>query len=221
MAYALCSPSTIDYVLAETFDTRLSQVKFQKIRARLYVRTRFPEMNDVIEFFRGNLDLSFVWGLSLNFVPHITNGVENVCWHRTPKSAVADLRHSGFGKNPATGWSIQTTQGETNLRRSAELTRAEMLPKALKYFDSIRGFHDLSLKFEEVARPNEFGWTLEMRYQEHLAYVFYLAKSGRESEARQMMSAWLSRNSNSFRPETLERISELFEKAANSPFTLH
>jgi hypothetical protein len=66
-------------------------------------------MNDVIEFFRGNLDLNFVWGLSLNFVPHITIGVEHVRWHRTPKSAVSDLRCSGFGKNPETGWSIQTT----------------------------------------------------------------------------------------------------------------
>jgi hypothetical protein len=187
MAYELCSPPTIDKVLAETFDACLSEVKFQKIRPRLYVRTRFPEMNDVIEFFRGNLDLNFVWGLSLNFVPHITNGVENICWHRTPKSAISDLRYSGFGKNPETGWSIHTTQGEHNLRRSAELTRAEMLPKALRYFDSVRGFHDLSLKFKEAAHSNDWGWTLEMRYQVHLAYAFYLAKSGHESEARQMM----------------------------------
>ena len=95
-----------------------------------------------------------------------------------------------------------------------------MLPKALRYFDSVRGFHDLSSKFEEAAHPNDWGWTLEMQPQVHLAYVFYLSKSGRESEARQMMSAWLSRNFNVYRPETLERISQLFEEATESPFTL-
>jgi len=94
------------------------------------------------------------------------------------------MRYSGFGKNSATGWSIQTTQGETNLRRSGELTRAEMLPKALKYFDSIRGFHDLSLKFEEAAHPNEYGWTLEMRYQVHLASCLWDERVAEAQTAR-------------------------------------
>jgi hypothetical protein len=177
-------------------------------------------MNDVIEFLGHHVYLNLVWGLSLNFVPHITTGVEDIRWHRTPKSAISDLRRSGFGKKPETGWAVQTTQGEKTLRRSAELTHREMLPKALRYFDSVRGFGDLSVKFEEAARPNEWGWTLEMRYQEHLAYAFYLAKAGREKEARQMMSNWLSRHFESYRPETLERISELFEQGAKSPFIL-
>ena len=220
IASDLCSPALIDRVLAETFDDCLSAAGFEKIRPRFYVRSRFREMNDVIEFFRSHLDLNFVWGLSLSFVPHITAGVENIHWHRTPKSAISDLRRSGFGKKPETGWSVQTTQGEKILRRSAELTRTEMLPKALRYFDSVRGFHDLASKFEEAARPNEWSWTLEMQPQVHLAYVFYLSKSGRESEARQMMSGWLSRNFSAYRPETLERISQLFEEATKSPFTL-
>jgi hypothetical protein len=84
----------------------------------------------------------------------------------------------------------------------------------------VRGFHDLSSKFQEAAQPNDWGWTLEMHYQVHLAYAFYLAKSGRESEARQMMSAWLSRNFNGFRPEIFQRISQLFEQATKLPFTV-
>lgn len=59
-----------------------------------------------------------------------------------------------------------------------------------------------------------------MHYQVHLAYAFYLAKAGREKEARQMMSAWLSHNFNAFRQETLERASQLFDEAIESPFTL-
>lgn len=220
MTYDLCSPALINSVLSETFDDCLSAAGFQKIRPRFYVRARFRELNDVVEFVRSHLELNFVWGLSLNFVPHITNGVEDIRWHRTAKSALIDVAHSGFGKNPQTGWSIQATQGEEVLRRSAELTREEMLPKALRYLDSIRAFRDLSSKLEEAARPNDWGWTLQMRPQLHLAYAFYLAKSGHEKEARQMMSEWLSRNFNVYRHETLERVSELFEQAAKSPFTL-
>lgn len=215
MSLELCPPALIDKVLAETFDRSLSGAGFKKIRHRFYVRSRFPEMNDVIELFRDKLDLNFVWGLSLNFVPHVTNGVENVRWHRTPKSANSDLRYSGF---PEPGWSIRATQGGAVLRQSAELTRTRMLPKALAFFDCVTGFRDLSGKFQEAARPNEFGWTLETQFQLHLAYAFYLAKSGRENEAKQMMSKWLERNFNSFRPETLERISEIFKKAVDSPY---
>lgn len=220
MDFDFCPPTLIDQVLAKTFDHSLSKVGFSKIRHRFYVRSRFPEMNDVIELRRDNLDLNFVWGLSLNFVPHVTDGVENVEWHRTPKSARSDLRYSGFGKNPERGWSIRTTHGKTVLRESAELTRSRMLPKALSFFDSLAGFRDLDAKFQEAARPNDFGWTLEMRFQLHLAYAFFLAKNGQESEAKGMMSRWLDRNFNSFRPETIEKVSALFQKAVESPYVL-
>jgi hypothetical protein len=220
MAYDLCPPAVIDKVLAEIFDASLARVGFEKIRPRFYVRNRLPEMNDVIEFYRGRLDLTLVWGPSLNFVPHITGKVENVRWHRTPKSAHIDLRYSGFGKRRQIEYSIQTTQGEQTLLRGARLTRTEILPKALAYFESVRVFSDLSAKFREAALPNHWGWTLEMRYQEHLAYCFYLAKSGQEIDARKMMSAWLSHGFNSFRPETLEKLSQHFEEATKTPFTL-
>ena len=85
MAHELCSPKLIDAVVAEVFDDQLIEAGFQKMRDRFYVRSRIHEMNDVIEFLRDRLNLNFVWGLSFNFVPQITSGVENVRWHRTPK----------------------------------------------------------------------------------------------------------------------------------------
>jgi hypothetical protein len=220
MAFDLCPPALIDKVLAETFDPPLADLAFQKIRHRFYVRSRLPEVNEVIEFHRDRLDLNFTWGLSLNFVPHITEGVENVRWHRTQKSARRDLYQSGFGKSPQLGWSVGTIQGEAFLRRSAELTRTEMLPKALAFFDSIRSLRDLLPKFREAAQPNDWGWTLEMRPQLHLAYTFYLAKQGQAQEAEKMMSDWLARNFDFLSPETLERISDLFRQAIDSPFVL-
>jgi hypothetical protein len=216
MAIQLCPPLLIDKVLTETFSEPLFAAGFQKVRPRLYVRSRIREMNDVIEFYRSR----FTWGLSLNFVPHITRGVENVRWHRTPKSAVKDIGYSGLGKVRQIGSSIDTARGEDSLRRSARLMRAEMLPTALHFFRSINGFGDLSWAFQDAARPDEWGWTLEMRPQLHLAYAFYLAKAGREGDARQMLSAWLSRHFKSYRPETLEEVSQKFQKTLESPYIL-
>jgi hypothetical protein len=121
MAFELCLPNLIDSVVEEFFDEALSKVGFRKVRDRFYVRSRIAEMNDVIEFFRDKLNLNFVGGLSLNFVRHITSGVENVRWHRTPKSARLDLRYSGFRRVPELGWSMTATSGEDELRRALSL----------------------------------------------------------------------------------------------------
>ncbi len=218
MGYELCSPKLIDAVLAEVFDKPLSAVSFQKTRHRFYVRSRIPEVNDFIELWRDRLDINFLWGLSLNFVPHITNGVENVRWHRTSKSAHRDLSYSGFGRQPQLGWSICATRGEKELRRSALVTLREMFPKALKLFDSVKEFHDLEAVFEARKVPNEFGWTFDMYTEVSLAYAFYLAKSGRKQEARDQMSRWLKRHAPAFREETMARVSELFKEATRTPF---
>jgi hypothetical protein len=220
MAFEMCSPKLIDSVLAEVFGGPLIKAGFQKVRDRFYVRSRMQEMNDVVEFFRDRLELNFVWGLSLNFVPHITDGVENVRWHRTLKSAHKDLSYSGFGPAPELGWCILTTQGENELRRSASLTRSEMLPKALRFFEAVNRFQDLGSVFREKQEEKKWGWSFDMFTQSSLAYAFYLAKSGQEQRAREWMARWTTRHSVSYREETISRLSELFEEAVKSPFAL-
>ena len=213
MAFELCSPKLIDDGLGDVFDQPRAKAGFQKVRDRFYVRSRIQRINDVIEFFRDKLNLNFVWGLSLDFVPHITNGVENIRWHRTPKSAHKDLSYSGFGRVPALGWSIEATAGKDELQRSALLTRSDMLPKALRFFESLKTFQDLEAVFREKQRPNEWGWTFDMFPQSSLAFSFYLAKSRQEGKAREFMSKWTARNSTAYREETITRVSELFEEA--------
>lgn len=220
MGFEVCSPEVIDATLAEVFDAPLAGVSFRKVRARLYVRSRVQYINDFIEFWRDKLNLNFLWGLSLNFVPHITSGVENVRWHRTPKSVYRDLSYSGFGRKPQLGWSIQTTLGEDELRRTALLTRSEMLPRAMRFFESINRFRDLEAIFKDQQIPNEYGFTFDMKTQVSLAYSFYLAKSGQEQKAREYMSRWLTRNRATYREETVGKVSELFEQAVRSPYTL-
>jgi hypothetical protein len=96
-----------------------------------------------------------------------------------------------------------------------------MLPKALKFFESVKRFHDLKFAFLEHKRPNESGWTFGMFTQVSLAYAFYLAKSGQEQKARRYISDWMARNSTAYREETIARVSDLFEDAARSPYVLH
>ena len=218
MGVELCAPKLIDAILAEVFDRPLADASFKKVRERVYVRSRVRDINDVVEFWRDRLNLNFLWGLSLNFVPHITGGVENVRWHRTPKSAYRDLSYSGFGRTPQLGWFVRATLGEEELRRSALLTRSEMLPRAMRFFESITEFHDLEAIFQDQQIPNEYGLTLDTKTQVSLAYSFYLARSGQEQKARQYMSRWFARNSAAYRGETAEKISELFEDAVRSPY---
>jgi len=213
MVFELCPPGQIDAVIGEVFDNALTEAGFQKARTRVFVRSRLAEVRDVIEFYTDHLNLNFVWGLSLNFVPHLTGGVGALRWHRTVKSARADLRYSGFGRNPLPGWSIVATQGEAELRRSAMVTRTEMLPRAMSLFESVRSLRDLGGLFRLQERPNDWGWTLSMFPQVHLAYAFYLAKTGEEAKARQMMSDWTARNATIDHEEVLNRLTELFEEA--------
>jgi len=213
MAFELCPPGLIDTVIGEVFEEPLSKAGFQKVRKRVFVRSRFAEMNDVVEFHRDHLSLNFVWGFSLNFVPHLTEGVGEVRWHRTVKSARMDLRYSGFGRKPAPGWCIEATRGEGELRRSALLTRSEMLPKALALFESVRGLRDLGELFKAHERPNDWGWTLTMFTQVHLAYAFYLARCGQDLEARRMISEWMARHTKIYCEEALARVTEHFEEA--------
>jgi hypothetical protein len=121
---------------------------------------------------------------------------------------------------PALGWSIEATGGKDELQRSALLTRSEMLPKALRFFESLKTFQDLEAIFQEKQRPNEWGWTFDMFPQSSLAFSFYLAKSGQEGKAREFMSKRTARNSTVYREETITRVSELFEEAVRSPYAL-
>lgn len=220
MGVGLCPPALVDSVLAEVFDELLSKVEFRKVGTRTYVRRRVEYIDDVIKLHGGWVSLGLTWGFSLTFVPHITGGVENVRWHRTIKSAQIDLFDPEIHSLPRF-WSITAHQGEGALRRSALSTRFERIPNVLNFFDGYARFRDLDALFRRIRGRDKFGWSLKMFPQTFLAYAFYLAKAGREQEARHCMSAWLAQFSGSYREETTVKISALFEKAANSPYVLH
>ena len=64
-----------------------------------------------------------------------------------------------------------------------------------------------------------WGWDIFNTPQVALAYAFYLAKMGREIQARSYMSECLKRSH--WRPETNGRLTELFEQATQTPLISH
>jgi hypothetical protein len=214
-----CSPKTVQRVIEEIFDDSLLKSGFEKVKPLQYVRSRLSELHDVIKFKGEYTGLLFTWGLSLRFVPHITMGVGDIRWHRTPKSAKMDLIYSGFHRDGNDlGFRICTTRGKDAMRGDAEATRAHLLPKAFQFFSSVRNLSDLRVLFQQIELHHEWEWKLSNLPQVALAYAFYLAKSGQEQTARRYMSDWLKQNNE--REETLRQIAALFEQAVNSPFRM-
>lgn len=207
----MVTPAEIDRLLQSIFDPAANSAGFQKLKNRKYVRERSPHFRDVLQF-RSFVSLDFVWGVSLNFVPHIAGRyTESVQWHRTKIGARADL---SFGGNESTHIPKYRFQLENAEKAVGSLicVRDVGLQEALSFFDQIRTFRDLGGLFLDVAtQPRSF----RHYYQKSLAYCFYLAKSGDEIRARRFMSLWIQ-NSH-FREETNEKILRLFERTCLAP----
>jgi hypothetical protein len=138
--YESCSPRKIDEIIAEVCDPALNPHGFLRSTPRKYVRKRIEYSHDVIELLSQKISLRMIWGVSFDFVPHIAGrATETVQWHRTARSANPDLRYSE-GENasqPTRRFDISTIQGDDLIRKQARSALAEMVPRALKCFDSI------------------------------------------------------------------------------------
>jgi hypothetical protein len=212
----ICSPLLANLVVANTFDLPTTQAGFAKVSARKYVRKRFIGVRDVVELHSDRASLILVWGFSFDFVPHVAGRLtETVRWHRTDKSAKPDLPYSGLGRfcsGPREpGATIELWRGESRLRQDAELSKAQLLPKALAKLDSVRRLRDFRPLFELEAREKYFYNVPHLG----LAYAFYLAKVGDEVEARRYMSEWLNRSHH--REETQQTLARLFEQTVVTP----
>jgi hypothetical protein len=213
-----CSPQIVDRIIAEVFDSPLRSVGFEGSSARKYVRARIPQTYDVIEFYSRKIDLLLVWGLSLNFVPHIEGrSTETVSWHRTARSARTDLRYSEIEDthDSRTRYAISTLHGPEKMRQAALQARAALLPRALQFFNSVPNLLAIEALFLGEERRPKWG-DIFATPQVALAYAFYLARVGKKKEARSSMLEWLKR-SDHHRPETNDRLSALFEEAISAP----
>jgi hypothetical protein len=213
-----CPPSLVDRIVGEVFDPRLLALGFQRATPRKYVRRRVPHTYDVIERLSQTVSLRLIWGLSLDFVPHVGGRQsETVRWHRTARSANPDLRYSETDcmREMRNQYTISTTYGEHVLRQKALEAISALLPRALQLFDSVTGLGTLVELFLLKEQDALRGWDIFNTPQVALAYAFYLAKVGRGIRARSYVSECLKRAH--WRLETNERLTELFEDAVSAP----
>ena len=212
-----CPPAVVDKIVGEVFDSTLEGLGFQKASPRKYVRVRIAHTHDVVELLSQTTQLVLIWGLSLNFVPHISGRLtETVQWHRTPRSANPDLRYSEIEdmRNYRPQYAISTMQGGQAMREAALAARSVLLPRAVQLFDSVRSLLSIDDLFVREEKSPRWG-NIFSTWQVALAYAFYLARIGRESKARAYMSEWLKRSH--CRTETNNRLSILFEEATRLP----
>lgn len=104
------------------------------------------------------------------------------------------------------------------MQKQARSALAEMIPRALKFFDSVPDL--LAIERLAVHEEQHPQWgDLYNTPQLALAYAFYLAKIGKEGNARAGIAEWLKRSHR--RPETNQRLRELFEDAVRQPLSAH
>ena len=148
--YESCYPRRIDEIIAEVFDPVLGAQGFRRSTPRKYARKRVEHTHDVIELLSQRVSLRMIWGVSLDFVPHVAGrATETVQWHRTVRTANPDLRYSESenASQPTRRFDISTIQGENLVREQARSALAEMVPKALRFFDSVPDLLSIKMLF--------------------------------------------------------------------------
>lgn len=183
MAYVPCPPAVVNEAIAEVFDPPLFAARFEKATPRKYVRARVPHTRDVIELHSDYIRVFPVWGLSLEFVPHVSGrDTETVKWHRTARSADPDLRYCEV-EDPSRGFrpkfAIPTIEGRERLEEACRSARVNVLPRAMALFEAVSDLRDIDALFQHEERVARWG-TFWNQPQVSLAYSFYLAKMGRE-----------------------------------------
>lgn len=159
----------------------LSPMGFESHRQLVWVRSADAPIRQVfkLELLKG-AGLDFAWGLSLDFVPHVSGS--RVKWHRTPKTAMLDL-----GVRPRRRGTSGLTYlwGAAPLRARIESAIEEIRFDAEKFWASATVLADLPAVFGAVRDYYSInpGLGFYNFIQHPIAYAFSLAKVGRLGEA--------------------------------------
>ena len=177
--------------LAETVERTLGAalhaIGFETVGPRRWVRSTRAPVRDVIEL--GALKGSCyapAWGLSLDFVPHLTAKGEGR-WHRTAKQARFDLVHRPLDYAATAEENREWTLGSMatrpelaeDLARVTRLTLAE----APRLWDRVRAPEDLPGIYDEYARRPATGLPFRSYPPQVLAHAFVKARAGLDGRA--------------------------------------
>lgn len=120
------------------------------------------------------------WALSLDFVPHLSGN--DFKWHRTAKSARADLTFDVRNR----AFDISYSYGPETITSSAPTILRAAIPQAEVFWHEARSIADLPAAFERVRQHLSTGGLGFYNYTQHpLAYAFVLAMNGQPDAAEQ------------------------------------
>ena len=201
--------------VATTLGSALALHGFEAVAPRRWVRSARLPIRDVVEL-QALKGMSYcpMWGISLDFVPHVTSRGE-VKWHRSAKGARFDLAYwpIDYASTPAEARDWSASPFATRDELKADLARVtEMVVKeALLFLDDIGGPSDLPRVYREHRRRTPAGLPFGSFPQQCLAYAFVLATSG-DAEAQSALSEYV--RTSEVPPATATRLERLLEEAA-------
>jgi hypothetical protein len=205
-SFEVVSIERIHQIVAPIVESLLDPAGFQVQKPLQWLRSEDAPIRQIFSLkqWKGGA-LAPAWGLSLDFVPHISGGSVN--WHRTVKSARMDLTYDP--REPALDMSYirgadQVAQKSTDVLRAA-------VSQAHRFWSSARSISELPQAFECVKRHLSTSGLGFYNYTQHpVAYAFVLARTGNANAAREELDRFLS----SCRSEvTRERLRELLAAA--------
>jgi hypothetical protein len=189
------SAAEIDSAIGRHIAPPLMALGFDSRGTRRWVRGSKAPIRElvIVKAVKGGRFVA-TWGVSLDFVPNVSNG-RGLRWHRTNASASIDL-----GVDPM-DWRDEQRQRRLvfatlpveRLDDSVESVAAALMEEASAWFGRVSDLDSLPPLFEE-ARVQPVGrFSFDMYVQHRLAYAFVLAATNRPNESRQQFDTWLDR----------------------------
>ena len=212
---ALIPVQEFNQALARTLGSALSASNFEAVAPRRWVRSNRAPIRDVVEL-QALKGISYcpMWGLSLDFVPHIT-AAGDTKWHRTPKSARFDLVYRPIDylatNSDARDWSVSLLATREELQEDLARVTQMVLAEAIPFLDRIVAVQDLPSLYREHRRRPSIGLSFDCFPQQVLAAAFVFAKCGDtagQSELAEYIRAY------DVAPGTARRLEELIAAAA-------
>ena len=166
-------------------DARLAPLGFELQNGLLWVNNHTPPIRPTFEilFWKGAAAAPR-WGLSLDFVPHQTG--ERFAWHRTAKSARADL----FIDARSRDLDLSMLYGKDHLRKQIPDALDQSLTQAMLFWGQISEVKDLPKALELAKARLGPAASADIRYF-GLAGAFIHAATGEVDHGEAVLEEWI------------------------------
>jgi hypothetical protein len=183
--------------------------RLRACRASPRVRSSRAPIRDLLGIQAGKgVSYSPMWGLSLDFVPHVTTSGE-IEWHRTAKSARFDLEYRPTEDAPLASetpeWDVSPVSTPDELQEDLSRVTRLIMAQAIPFWERVRGTEDLPTVYREQRSRQSANLPFVSLSQQALASTFVLAKSG-DAAGRAELAEYIRMPD--LAPDTAKRLEE-------------